>query len=45
MTKGGENMEDMERDTVNKLIKWLEEHGHTEFEILDCIRYITGTED
>jgi hypothetical protein len=36
-------MEEMERVTVNRLIEWLEKHGHTEAEILDCIRYITGS--
>jgi hypothetical protein len=34
-------MEEIEKVTVNKLIKWLEEHGHTEADILDCILYIT----
>ncbi|MDO4345328.1 MAG: hypothetical protein Q4C50_11050 [Eubacteriales bacterium] len=38
----GEQMEDMEKVTVNRLIEWLKEHGHTSDEIVECIEYITG---
>lgn len=37
-----EDMEDMEKVTVNRLIEWLKSHGHTSDEIVDCIEYITG---
>ena len=35
-------MEEMEKVTVNRLIEWLKEHGHTSDEIVECIEYITG---
>ena len=37
--------EEMEKTTVAKLIEWLEKHGHTSEEILDCIKYITAKKD
>ena len=36
------DMEEMEKVTVNRLIEWLKEHGHTSDEIVECIEYITG---
>lgn len=44
-TPGGRkerDMEEMEKVTVNRLIEWLKEHGHTSDEIVECIEYITG---
>lgn len=29
---------------VNRLADWLKAHGHTAEEILECVKYITGTE-
>lgn len=37
--------EEMEKTTVNKLIEWLEKHGHTPEEIVECIKYITGKQN
>lgn len=40
-------MEDneLEKITVNKLIEWLKEHGHTSDEIVECISYITSNKN
>lgn len=35
-------MEDMEKVTINRLIEWLKENGHTSDEIVECIEYITS---
>lgn len=35
-----ENKE-MDKTAVNKLIEWLENHGHTAEEVVECIKYIT----
>ena len=29
---------------VTRLADWLKAHGHTAEEILECVKYITGTE-
>lgn len=29
---------------ATRLADWLEAHGHTAEEVIDCMKYITGTE-
>lgn len=38
--KGERNMEEMTIAEVNRLIEWLRSKGHTEEEILDCIKQL-----
>lgn len=35
--------EELEKVTINRLIEWLKEHGHTSEEIVECISFITNT--
>ena len=33
--------EEIEKSMIARLIEWLESHGHTPEEIVECIKYIT----
>ena len=35
------DMENIEKETINRLIEWLKAHEHTSDEIVECIKYIT----
>lgn len=35
-------MEEMEKGTVKEMIEWMTEKGHTEAEIMECIRRMVG---
>lgn len=35
-------MEDMEKSTVKEMIEWMTDKGHTEEEIMECIRQMVG---
>lgn len=35
-------MEDMEKSTVKEMIEWMTDKGHTEEEIMECIRRMVG---
>jgi len=35
-------MEDMEKSTVKEMIEWMTDKGHTEAEIMECIRRMVG---
>ncbi len=35
-------MEDMEKSTVKEMIEWMTAKGHTEEEIMECIRQMVG---
>lgn len=35
-------MEEMEKSSIKEMIEWMDEKGHTEKEILDCIIRMVG---
>lgn len=40
-----ENSEQVETEVVSRLIKWLESHGCSPEEIVECLKYITEPEE
>lgn len=37
----GGAMEEMDKTTISRLVEWLEQHGHDNTDIVDCIKFIT----
>lgn len=35
-------MEEMEKGTIKEMIEWMDEKGHSEAEIMECIRRMVG---